>query len=168
MSKPLGGGGALIRSAKTEDSQVLTEITFTSKGYWNYPKEYFEIWKNELTISSDYILKNEVFVYETDDAIVGYYSLVELKEDMEISGIRIGKGFWLEHMFIDPGHIRKGIGTKLFGHLRERCMTRGIKELGILSDPNSKGFYEKMGCMYKGEYPSTIQNRTTPFLQLQN
>jgi hypothetical protein len=87
----------MIRSAKMVDSQALTEISFTSKGYWNYPKEYFEIWKDELTISPEYILKNEVFVYEIDKAIVGYYSVVELKEDIKNSGIRIGKGFFRVH-----------------------------------------------------------------------
>ncbi|RJQ84641.1 MAG: GNAT family N-acetyltransferase [Desulfobacteraceae bacterium] len=60
----------------------------------------------------------------------------------------------------------QGIGTKLFDHLRQRCIAKGIKELGILADPNARGFYEKMGCRYQGEHPSTIMNRTTPFWQL--
>jgi hypothetical protein len=38
--------------------------------------------------------------------------------------------------------------------------------LGILADPNSRGFYEKMSCRYVEEYPSIIKGRTTPFLQL--
>ena len=69
-------------------------------------------------------------------------------------------------MFIDPQKIGTGMGTKMFDHLRKRCVSRGINELNILADPNSKGFYEKMGCDYIGEYPSTIRNRTTPFLKL--
>lgn len=144
----------------------MTSISFSSKSYWNYPKEYFEIWSKELTINSDYIDKNDVFFFENNGNIIGYYSIVELKEDIEISGIKIGKGFWLEHMFLEPQSIRKGIGTKLFEHLRERCASRGVYELGILADPNSRGFYEKMGCEYKLEYPSTIENRTTPYLQM--
>jgi hypothetical protein len=54
----------------------------------------------------------------------------------------------------------------MFDHLRKMSCGRGIKELGILADPNSRGFYEKMGCEYKREYPSTVKNRTTPYLQL--
>lgn len=34
----------------------------------------------------------------------------------------------------------------------------------ILSDPNARKFYEKMGCKYQKEYPSTITNRTTSWL----
>lgn len=54
----------------------------------------------------------------------------------------------------------------MFDHLRKRYLSRGINELGILADSNSRGFYEKMGCVFKREYPSTIKNRTTPYLQL--
>ncbi len=77
------------------------------------------------------------------------------------------KGFWLEHLFIDPRHIGNGIGSKLFSHLRDRCKEMGRSELGILADPNSRGFYEKMGWRYIKEIPSNIKNRTTPYLRLQ-
>lgn len=156
----------MIRPAKLIESNILTKISFKSKGYWKYPPEYFEIWYNELTINPDYIEKNEVYVYEIDGAVVGYYSIVELPEDINVSGIIIGKGFWLEHMFIEPSHIGRGIGSKMFHHLRMRCGEKDVTELGILSDPNSKRFYEKMGCEYIREFPSTIKNRTTPYLML--
>jgi GNAT superfamily N-acetyltransferase len=156
----------MIRSAKCSEADILTKISFESKGYWGYPKAFFDVWTDELTISSDYIQSNDVFVVEQEGAIVGYYSIVELKDDIDVAGIRIDKGFWLEHMFIEPSSIGKGVGAKMFDHLRERCRSRGIIELGILADPNSRGFYEKMGCEYKAENPSTIENRTTPFLQL--
>lgn len=156
----------MIRRAKIQDAEILTQISFNSKGYWGYPKEFYDIWSNELTISTDYIQKNDVFVFENEGVIIGYYSIVELKDDIELYSVRISKGFWLEHMFVEPPSIGKGIGTKMFDHLLKRCRSRGINELGILADPNSRGFYEKMGCEYKREYPSTIKNRTTPYLQL--
>ncbi|MGD9009461.1 MAG: GNAT family N-acetyltransferase [Desulfobacteraceae bacterium] len=156
----------MIRSAKRSEAGILTKISFESKGHWGYPKAFFDLWTDELTISSDDIQNNDVFVVEKKNAIVGYYSIVELTDDIDVSGIRINKGFWLEHMFIEPSSIGKGIGTKMFDHLRDRCRSRGITELGILADPNSKGFYEKMGCEYKGEYPSSIKGRTTPLLRL--
>jgi GNAT superfamily N-acetyltransferase len=156
----------VIRAAKCSEADILTKISFESKGYWGYPKAFFDVWTDELTIHSDDIQNNDVFVVEKEGAIVGYYSIVELKDDIDVSGIRINKGFWLEHMFIEPSSIGKGIGTKMFDHLRDRCRSRGINELGILADPNSKGFYEKMGCEYKGEYPSSIKGRTTPLLRL--
>jgi GNAT superfamily N-acetyltransferase len=157
----------MIRPARPGDAKVLTRISFASKKYWNYPEEYFEIWKNELTVTADYIAENEVFVYGADREIIGYYAVRLLPEDLMVSGVTLVKGFWLEHLFINPGHIGKGIGTRLFQHLRRRCEKVGIRELGVLSDPNARGFYEKMGFRYLGEHPSTIKGRTTPHLRLQ-
>ena len=158
----------MIRSARHYEASILTEISFESKGYWGYPQEYFAIWKNELTISPEYIEKHDVFVFENEGTVIGYYTIVELPEKIFCSGIEIHKGFWLEHMFVDPGYIEKTIGTQMFVHLQKRCRARRIKELGILADPNSRGFYEKMGCKFIMEYPSTITNRTTPYLLFRN
>ena len=157
---------SMIRRAKIQEAEILTKISFSSKGYWNYPEEFYGIWSKELTISSDYIRKNDVFVFENESKIIGYYSIVDLKDDIEVSGIKISKGCWLEHMFIEPQRIGKGIGTKMFEHLLEWCTSQGFYKLGVLADPNSRGFYEKMGCEYKFEYPSTIKDRTTPYLHL--
>ena len=156
----------MIRPAEKEDAQILTGLSFESKGFWAYPKEYFDVWKPELTITSDYIEKNDVLVFESEGAIVGYYSIVELENGIEVSVIKIEKGYWLEHMFIAPKYIGRGIGKIMFEHLRKRCEIKGIRQLGILSDPNARGFYEKMGCDYQGEFPSTIAGRTTPLLVL--
>jgi GNAT superfamily N-acetyltransferase len=155
----------MIRPAKQDEFKKLTNISFKSKGYWKYPKEYFDIWEKELTVNSGYIKDNEVFVLEEARTIIGYYSIVELKDDVEMFGITINNGHWLDHMFILPEFIGKGMGKKMFKHLLKRCETKRIKELCILADPNSRLFYEKMGCKYQREYPSTIKNRTTPFLK---
>jgi GNAT superfamily N-acetyltransferase len=159
-------GVRLIRRAKKFEADELTRISFASKGYWGYPQAYFDIWLDELTIGSDYIRKNNVFVYESGEAIIGYYALVELEGALEVSGVIIKKGFWLEHMFLEPEHIGIGIGRSMFDHLHKYCRTNGIAEVGILADPNARGFYEKMGCEYVNEYPSTIKDRTTPYLRL--
>ncbi|MDJ0856790.1 MAG: GNAT family N-acetyltransferase [Desulfobacterales bacterium] len=156
----------MIRRALASDAVILTELSFASKRYWGYPDAYFDRWSPELTIDGDYICNNDVFVYEINRTIVGYYAIVELREDVMVSGVKLVKGFWLEHMFVAPRHIGRGIGRQLFNHLRQRCRARGIDALGILADPNARGFYARMGCEYVGEYPSTIEDRTTPFLRL--
>ncbi len=157
----------MIRQARPSDAAELTELSFRSKGYWGYPEHYFEIWKDELTISADDIAGKSIFVHEDHAApvITGYYSLVFLKEDQVFSGGVLAHGWWLEHMFVAPLCIGKGIGTRLFGHMREFCLDRRIDSVGILTDPHARGFYEKMGCVYLGEYASTIQDSTTPHFE---
>ncbi len=154
----------MIRQAVEKDAEILTRISFASKGYWDYPESFFEIWKNELTITPAYISTNAVYAAEIGGTVIGYYALVELADDIEVSGICIDKGFWLEHMFITPAYIRQGIGRTMMAHMRAMCIRNGIQRVKILSDPNARGFYEKSGCRYIREYPSTIKDRTTPML----
>lgn len=150
----------VIRPAAITDSEALTNISYAAKRYWNYPKEYFDIWENELTITPAYIQNNKVYVAEVDGQIVGYFSLVEVKDDFRAGKVFIKKGFWLEHIFILPGYIGKGIGTQLINYLKSLCQKLCIDKIRILSDPNAKGFYEKIGAQYMGESPSSIMGRT--------
>lgn len=161
----------MIQKAGMDEHNVLTDISFASKKYWNYPANFFEIWKDELTISRNYILQNQVFTIRSATTIVGYYSVVELKNDLQISTITgvtsftLRAGHWLEHMFILPAFIGKGLGNKLFHHCIKNCRSRNTRKIGILSDPNAKGFYIKMGCNFVSDAPSTIAGRTTPYLE---
>ncbi len=38
----------MLRRAKQEEAEILTKLSFESKGYWDYSKEYFDIWAKEL------------------------------------------------------------------------------------------------------------------------
>jgi GNAT superfamily N-acetyltransferase len=153
-----------IRKAKLGEETILSELSFSSKSYWNYPPDYMKRWKPELTISGEYLSNNVVFVLESKNEILAYYSIVNLREPNVIGEIEIEKGTWLEHMFVRPDMIGKGLGKRLFMHMTDFCKMNSISEIKILSDPNSKGFYQKMGCKYIFEYPSTIKNRTTPYM----
>jgi hypothetical protein len=84
-----------IRQASQADCEILTEISVSSKNYWNYPKEYFEIWKDELTITAEYISNNHVFVSEENDKAIGYYSVVVLEKDLSLKEFTIERGVCL-------------------------------------------------------------------------
>lgn len=153
-----------IRRAKTEEASELTELSFASKAYWNYPQGYYQRWQQELTITADYIETHGVYVCISGHRICGYYSLVELREDLHTAGIVLGAGIWLEHMFVDPEYIGETIGTGMFKHMCRVVEGRGGTIVHLLADPHSRRFYEKMGCSYVEEYPSSIPGRTTPYL----
>lgn len=155
-----------IRRARTNDSEILTEISFASKRYWNYPEEYYEIWRDELTITQSYVDENIVYVALRDDKILGYFSIVEVKETFWVNEIEVLKGFWLEHIFIEPDYIGKGIGTKLIELAKVICKERGIEKVFIFSDPNSRGFYDEIGARYIQESPSSIKGRTVSLYEL--
>lgn len=154
----------MIRRADCKEHHILTEISFASKNYWNYPEEFLQIWQEELTITKKYILQNEVVVIENGQSILGYYSLAHLKSALHFSNFTIEAGHWMEHLFIQPSFIGKGLGKKLFEHCLKLCRSKNISKLKILADPNAKGFYLKLGCNYIKDCPSSIEGRTTPYL----
>ncbi len=124
----------VIRAASYKDSDVLTAISFAAKRHWNYPDEYFDVWKDELTITPSYIQKHIVYVAERSGQAVGYFSLVEVKTDFRAGKILINKGTWLEHIFILPEYIGKGIGTQLIDFMKIKCKEMNIGTIHIFSD----------------------------------
>jgi GNAT superfamily N-acetyltransferase len=155
-----------IRKARPEEAELLTDLSFASKRYWKYPETLFDVWRSELTITIEYVNRNEVYVCQGHGEIVGYYSLVTHEQDLLLGHIVLPAGTWLEHMFVKPTVIGCGIGSDLFAHMQQWCCDKGITLLQVLADPHARGFYEKMGCSYLGEFPSIIAGRTTPWLTL--
>lgn len=155
-----------IRHALPTEAETLTQISFASKRFWNYPESYFLTWKEELTITPEYIVKNQVLVAERSGNLLGYYSLVDIDQDYQSGNLFIPKGHWLEHLFVLPEAMGQGIGRRLTQHAIDHCIGMGWDSLFILADPNARGFYDKMGAIYLRETPSSIPDRTVSFYAL--
>jgi len=158
-------GSVEIRRARPEESEELTAISFAAKRYWDYPEAYFDVWTKELTLAEEYLRKNHVYAAEVDGAVVGYYSIVYNESDFRAGQTLIQRGFWLDHIFIQPAHIDKKIGTQLMRHAAALCRSLDCEKLTILADPNSRGFYEKLGVQYIREVPSNIEGRTVSYFE---
>lgn len=155
-----------IENANNADSSVLTAIAFSAKRHWNYPDNYFEIWRDELTISKDYIDQNIVFKAMYQDSTLGFYSIVENKSDFFSGEIFVQNGFWLEHIFIIPDFHKFGIGRILINHAKEISKNKGIDNLLIFVDPFAKGFYDKIGAEFLYDSKSSIPDRLIPVYEL--
>jgi GNAT superfamily N-acetyltransferase len=124
---------------------VLTQIAHDAKRYWGYPEHWIKHWQNDLTISSDFVEANPVFVAETDNQILGFYALIIREDKAE-----------LDHLWVSPEHIGAGVGKELFLHAMQTAASRNVSEVEISSDPNAEGFYRKMGAHRLGEVVSEI------------
>ena len=62
----------------------------------------------------------------------------------------------------------KGVGRELFDHMLARCQGLGARVLEIKSDPNTQGFYERMGATKVGEVSGEAngQPRILPLLTI--
>jgi N-acetylglutamate synthase-like GNAT family acetyltransferase len=144
-----------IRKASIEDVETLTRIAHDAKRHWGYPDHWLRHWQNDLTISPGYLEANQVFLAEKENQIVGFYALI----------VTLGKAE-LDHLWVSPDHMGTGVGKELFIHAMQRAAGQDVSEVGISSDPNAEGFYQKMGAHRIGESVSEIdgQPRVLPRL----
>jgi GNAT superfamily N-acetyltransferase len=144
-----------ILRATPGDAEALTRIAFAAKRYWGYPERWMERWQESLTITSDFIRRNEVYAATLDKKIVGFYALAGR-----------GRRIELEHLWVTPEQIGTGVGRTLFEHAVRRAASLGAEVLRIEADPNAEGFYRRMGARRVGEtsYPIDGQRRVLPLL----
>lgn len=129
----------LFRRAQAEDAAELTEIAQAAKRHWGYPAEWMEAWREELTITAEMIRRHQVGLAELGGKIIGTYSL-----------INDAGGWHLEHFWLQPAHIGRGLGRALFAEAVRQARALGLSELRIKSDPNAEPFYLKMGAVRTG------------------
>jgi N-acetylglutamate synthase-like GNAT family acetyltransferase len=135
-----------IRKAKEDESEALTNIAIRSEEYWNYDTDYMEKFKTIYKVTEEFISNNSTFIIEDEENIIGFYGILIIKEKAE-----------LEYLFIEPKYIGKGYGKLLWNHMVANCKKIGIAEFVIVTSPEAKEFYIKMGCMQIGEVESLVK-----------
>ena len=146
-----------IRRAAPEEADTLTQIALDAKRHWGYPEHWIQHWEADLTITTNFIRDNPVYVAEKDGEVCGFYALTVSGEKAE-----------LEHMWVTPAAIGTGIGKELFLDAMDRAATLKVREIEISADPNAAGFYERMGASQIGETEASIdgQVRKLPRLRI--
>jgi len=146
-----------IRRAIPDESDALSALAHAAKRHWNYPDEWIAHWHDNLTITRDFIRSNEVFVAVMDGEIGGCCALVLSEALAE-----------LEHMWIDPKQMGKGIGRALFEHVEARAKEAGAPMLELSADPHAEKFYERMGAKRVGDVPADMfgQPRVLPRMRV--
>ena len=142
--------------ARPEQAERLTQVAHAAKSYWGYPSQWIEMWHNQLTITKQFILQNEVYAaVDDDEAILGFYALAGSGERMV-----------LEHLWVQPRSLRGGVGRKLFDHAVQLATEIGAKRIEIESDPNAEAFYQKMGAETIGEVTYELEGlpRSLPLM----
>jgi GNAT superfamily N-acetyltransferase len=144
-----------IVRAQPQDADALTEIAYAAKRHWGYPERWIESWRDTLTIRAEFIAANVAWCAMKDSRAVGFYLLTSESD-----------GLHLDHLWILPGAMRRGIGRTLFEHAVEEARTLGHRILKIEADPNAEGFYTRMGARRVGETVTAIegQRRELPLL----
>jgi ribosomal protein S18 acetylase RimI-like enzyme len=148
----------LLRHARPEDCDALTEIANAAKRVWGYPERWLEHWSPQLTVTPELLARTRTIVAEVRDSIVGFAS-AELR----------GRRAYLEHMWVVPRAMRNGVGRALYDAIVEQAREAGAAYLLVESDPNAEAFYTRLGAVRIGSTHSTVdgERRTLPLLRLE-
>lgn len=149
--------GRKIGRAASDQAEILTQIAFAAKRHWGYPDAWIQLWSPALTITPEFIEQHETYIAWEEERAVGFCAISREAETAS-----------LEHLWVSPGYIGKGIGAALFHHLLGRCKELGVQNLKIESDPNAQGFYEHLGAKKVGEVIGELDGkpRVLPVLEI--
>jgi GNAT superfamily N-acetyltransferase len=141
-----------IRRGNPRDAERLRELTFAAKAHWGYATRRVREWTIGLDFSTESARWEELYVAEVEGHIVAWVALVPK-----------GDTCLLNDLWVEPGWIGRGIGTKLFRFAAERARRLGARTMEWGAEPNSVGFYEKMGGRRLRDHISEW-GRITPYM----
>lgn len=145
----------IIKKSTSELHVEFTEISFVSKKYWNYSDEWMEIWKDDLTITENFITNNYVYHLENDaNEIVGFYAFVKFDNYIE-----------LDSLFVSPEYIGKGFGNLLMTDFLSKVREIDFNYKKLKAEPFAEIFYKKYGFeTVELQLSSKIENRYLPIM----
>lgn len=143
-----------IRPARISDCETLTNLAVKSESYWGNSSDFMENFKSIYKVTEDFINNNPTFLIQEDENILGFYGLLLKKNETS-----------LEYLFIEPQSIGKGYGKILWNHMIKNCENLGVESFEIVTSPEAKDFYTKLGANPCGEVDSlVIKGRKIPRL----
>lgn len=129
-----------IRLAKVSEADYLTSLADRSKSYWPYDAEYLKLCRAVTKVTVQDIEQWPVLVAVKNENILGFAAL------SEINGEKM-----LDHLWIEPAYIGRGVGRELFLAIAEKAQDLGWAEFVVASDPYAEKFYLTMGATRIGE-----------------
>lgn len=144
-----------IHAAEGYEASELSRIAIESESFWGYDSDFMEKFKNSYQVTEEFIKKNPTFILHENGRIIGFYALLIYH-----------KGSTLEFFYIKPQYIGKGYGKKMWNHLTNYCKENSINDFTLVTSPQAKEFYEKMGAIPIGEVESLLKKgRKIPILK---
>lgn len=141
-------GSVVVRDAMAGEAASLTTLALAAKASWGYPPRWLEHWRADLTVTPEFVACYPVRVAVEAARIVGF------------SGLRPGEEEWaLEHLWVEPASMRRGLGRILFEDAMALAAIRGARRVAIDAEPLAEPFYLRMGAVKVGEVRGEIDGR---------
>lgn len=146
----------VLRDARIDELEVLSELCLRSKAVWGYDDAFIEACREELSLGPSDLDETLVQVAESE---TGAVAVVQVSVE--------GDEAMLDKLFVDPACLRSGAGRKLIDWASDAARKAGADHMVIEADPQAADFYRRMGAEDAGEAPSAaIPGRMLPRLVL--
>jgi GNAT superfamily N-acetyltransferase len=151
-----------IVRATPAQAEPLSRIALAAKRHWGYPERWIEAWTPILTLTPEYVAAHPTYAAVENGEPLGFYALVGPPSGEEPERAQ------LDHLWIVPAWIGRGLGRALFEHAVATARAMGIARLEIEADPNAEAFYRHMGARRTGERVGAIEGapRVLPLLEV--
>ena len=135
-----------IRFAIEGETHLLSELASRAKSYWPYDEEYLRLCRSVVHVTPEDIRRWPFKVAAEGETRCGFLAMCEVQGEK-----------MLDHLWIDPRYIGKGLGRILFMEGVASAKEMGWTSFTIASDPYAEGFYLKVGARRIGERESKIK-----------
>jgi putative acetyltransferase len=126
-----------IRRAKQVDKGAIWQVHIRSIREvcrTHYSERELQMWTEVLKPDryEEQISKGPFYVAVEDETIIAFGNLNK-------------KSGEIEALYVDPEHLRQGVGIKILLALENEALDSGLKRLSLTSSLNAVGFYEMAG-----------------------
>lgn len=155
-----------LRQGKAEDLETIVSMCEAIKRI--YREKGIRLWNEEYptaeTFSED-ITCGRLYVYETDDGIIGSVSFEEtLTEDESERSDTIK---YPCRLMVNPKRQNQGIGTALLKELFTMVKKEGFKEIRFIvsmNNPRAAALYQRLGCVNLGYFRTPWEEEEQKYL----
>lgn len=146
-----------IRSAKVDEALALHDLSVRSKAHWGYDAAFMALAAPKLVLPSELLAAGRVFVADLSGSLSGVAAILPPDRDGTAE---------LEHLFVDPPAMGRGIGAALLSSCLLLARKEGARNVRALADPQARPFYERQGFRWLGDAPSdAIAGRMLPLME---
>ncbi len=146
-----------IRSAKVDEALALHDLSLRSKAHWGYDAAFMALAAPKLVLPAELLAAGRVFVAELSASLAGVAAILPPDGDGTAE---------LEHLFVDPPAMGRGVGAALLSACLKLASGEGACRVRALADPQARPFYERQGFRWLGDAPSdAIAGRMLPLME---
>jgi predicted N-acetyltransferase YhbS len=130
----------IIRRAEPGERAALEELQRRSSLHEPMFREQLAAHPDAIELPAEQVEAGLVRVAEQDGVVVGFAVLMEPSAGAcELDGL-----------FVEPGHMRAGIGRRLVDDAKRAARGRGATRIDVVANPQAVAFYERVGFVVTG------------------